>query len=58
MKSNLVPTTHVQPVERTVPIKRGDKVRHTLSDREFLCMDAKQERWMNLNRFYELLPKQ
>jgi hypothetical protein len=44
-------------VHRADPIERGDTVRHTLSEREFLCLDAKQERWMNLNPYYQLLTK-
>ena len=52
----MLPTTVVEPFERAVPIKRGDKVLHTLSDREFLCMDNKQQRWMNMNPYYVLLP--
>ena len=54
---NRQPTTAVPDCPRLIPIQRGDTVYHTLSDREFRCQDAKQERWMNMNPCYRLLFK-
>ena len=33
-------------------IRKGDIVFHTLSNLLFKCMDAKQQRWMNMNPYY------
>jgi hypothetical protein len=50
-------TTVVPACIRITPIRRGDTVFHELSKRKFLCMDNKQERWMNQNPLYTLLFK-
>jgi hypothetical protein len=38
-------------------IKKGDIVLHTLSGLYYICENQKQERWMNMNPFYTLVPK-
>lgn len=38
-------------------IKVKDIVQHTLSGLFFICENNKQEKWMNQNPFYKLVPK-
>ena len=38
-------------------IKVGDVVLHTLSKNYFICENKKHERWMNMNSYYKLVPK-
>lgn len=38
-------------------IKVNDIVLHTLSKLYFICENKKMERWMNMNPYYELMPK-
>jgi hypothetical protein len=38
-------------------IKIHDIVLHELSRLYFICENKKQEKWMNLNPFYKLVPK-
>lgn len=38
-------------------IKVGDIVQHGLSMLYFICENKKHEKWMNLNPFYKLVPK-
>jgi len=37
-------------------IKVKDIVLHELSGLYFICENAKQERWMNMNKYYKLMP--
>lgn len=38
-------------------IKVGEIVLHDLSGLYFICENKKMERWMNMNQFYKLMPK-
>ena len=39
------------------PIKKGDIVLHTLSGLYYRCENEKMSRWMNMNPYYKLMPK-
>jgi len=38
-------------------IKKNDIVLHSLSGLYFICENAKHEKWMNINPFYMIVPK-